>query len=262
MVTLKPSESYVRKLVEEKVRIDGRNFDQFREIKIETGVIENAEGSARVRIGNTMVIAGIKADVHEPYPDTPNEGFIVVDCEMVPFASPEYEPGPPSPESVELARVVDRGIRESGSINTEKLCLIPGELVWGIHIDLHVLDNDGNLIDAAALAAIAALLTAKLPLYDPDTKKAVYGKHGEKLPMKDRPVEVTIGKIGTTLMIDTNAEEEAALDARITIATNEDGNICAIQKGGNGYFTTNELEAAVDLAIAKGAELRAMLPSL
>lgn len=262
MVTLKPSESYVRKLIEEKVRIDGRAFDQLRQIQIETGIIASAEGSARVRIGNSTVIAGIKADVHEPYPDTPNEGFLIVDCEMVPFASPDFEPGPPSPEAVELARVVDRGIRESGSIDTEKLCLVPGELVWGVHIDLHVLDNDGNLIDAAALAAIAALLTARLPEYDPKTKKAVYGKLADRLPMADRPVEVTIGKIGATLLVDTNAEEEGALDARITIATNEDGNMCAIQKGGNGYFTTSELEAAVDLAIAKGGELRALLPSL
>ncbi len=262
MVTLKPSESYVRKLIEDKMRIDGRSFDQFREIQIETGIIMNSEGSARVRIGNTMVVAGVKAEVREPFPDTPNEGFLIIDAEFVPLASPDFEPGPPAPESVELARVVDRGIRESHSIDTEALCIKPGELVWGIHIDLHILDHDGNLIDAASLAAISALLTANLPEYDIEKKQIQYGKVSGKLKMKDTPIEVTIGKIGSTLLIDTTAEEETALDARVTIATNEEGRLCAIQKGGNGYFTTTELEAAVDLAIAKGKELRALVPAL
>jgi exosome complex component RRP42 len=262
MMTLKPAESYVRKLVEDKMRIDGRSFDQFRQIQVETGVIANAEGSARVRIGNTMVIAGIKAEVREPFPDTPNEGYLVIDAEFVPLASPDFEPGPPAPESIELARVVDRGIRESHSIDTAALCITPGELVWGVHIDLHVLDHDGNLIDAAALAAIAALLTAKLPEYDMEKKQIQYGKWKDKLKMKDRPVEVTIGKIGSTLLIDTTSEEETALDARITIATNTKGNLCAIQKGGNGFFTTAELETAVDMAVEKGKELRKLLPAL
>lgn len=262
MISMKPSESYIKKLVEDKMRIDGRGFDQFRQIKIETGIITNSEGSARVKIGNSVVVAGVKADVHEPYPDTPNEGFLIVDCELMPFASPEFEPGPPSPEAIEIARVVDRGIRESGSIDTEKLCITPGELVWGVHIDLHVLDHDGNLIDAAGLAALAALLTAKMPELDAEKKHATYGKLAGKLPMKDRPIPVTINKIGSTLLIDTSAEEETGLDARITITTNTEGNLCAIQKGGNGFFTTAELETAVDLAIAKGKELRKLLPPL
>lgn len=261
MVTLKPAESYIRKLIDEGARIDGRGPDQFRQITLDTGVIRNAEGSARVTIGNTQVIAGVKLDVHEPYPDTPNEGFLVIDCELVPLASPDFEPGPPSPKAVELARVVDRGIRESESIDTKKLCITPGELVWAVHIDIHVLDHDGNLIDAGALAAIAALLTTKMPGYDAGTKQLVREANGKPLPMTDRPVEVTVGEIGSTLLIDTNLEEEEALDARVTFGTNADGKICAVQKGGRGFFTTAELLAAVDMAISKADELRALLPA-
>ena len=69
----------------------------------------------------------------------------------------------PSPQSIELGRVVDRGIRESGCIDMEALCIVPGEKVWGVMIDIHVLSDGGNIFDACGLAAIAALRTAVVP---------------------------------------------------------------------------------------------------
>ncbi|MEM5804572.1 MAG: RNA-binding protein, partial [Candidatus Aenigmatarchaeota archaeon] len=104
---------YIKKMMEDsKVRLDGRSFDQFREVSIETNVVTSAEGSARVKIGNSLVLAGVKMDVMEPYPDTPDEGNLVVDAELLPIASPDFEPGPPDEHAIEIARVVDRGIRE------------------------------------------------------------------------------------------------------------------------------------------------------
>jgi exosome complex component RRP42 len=254
---LKASENYVRKLVEEGMRIDNRKFDEFREIKIETDVIKTAEGSARVLFGNSHILVGIKMSVGEPFPDTPDEGMLVVNAELVPVASPTFEPGPPNENAIELARVVDRGIRESQCIDLEKLCIEEGKEVWMINIDIHVLDHDGNLIDAAALGAIAALLKAKMPKYE--DKKVIYTEHERKIPIKDKPIAVTVAKISNKLLVDSNLEEEIALDARITISTNEKGEICAIQKGGTGFFTTEELEKAADLSILKGKELRKLL---
>lgn len=256
------TENYIKKLIETNLRIDGRAFDQFRQTQIETDFIGTAEGSARVLIGNTQVIAGVKMDVIEPYPDTPNEGSLVVDCELVPLASPEFEPGPPNEEAVEIARVVDRGIRESHCIDFEKLCITPGELAWTVHIDVHIIDHDGNLIDAAALAAISALLTARIPKLDTNNKPVrVMSKEGQALlPMRDKPVEITIGKINSTFLVDGNLDEETAFDARLTLAVNSAGNLCAAQKGGKGWFTTDELLKAADIAIEKAEELRKLLP--
>lgn len=254
---LKASENYVRKLIEEGMRIDERKFDEFREIKIETDVIQKAEGSARVLLGNTNVLVGIKMSTAEPFPDTPNEGVLIVNAELVPVASPTFDPGPPDEESIELARVVDRGIRESKCIDLEELCIEEGKKAWNVNVDIHVLDHDGNLIDASALAAIAALKTAQIPKYE--NEKVVYEEHVGKVPVRDVPIAVTIAKISNKLLIDTNLEEESALDARITIATNNEGNICAVQKGGTGFFTTEELKQAADLSIMKGNELRKLI---
>jgi exosome complex component RRP42 len=254
---LKASENYVRKLIEEGMRVNERNFDEFREVKVETNVIKKAEGSASVFIGNTRVLAGIKMSTAEPFADTPNEGVLIVNAELDPIASPTFDPGPPDEESIELARVVDRGIRESKCIDLEKLCIEQGKKVWNINVDIHILDHDGNLIDAASLAAIAALSTARIPKLVEE--KIVFGEYEGKVPMRDTPIEVTVTKISNKLLVDPDLQEESALDARITIATNNNGDICAIQKGGVGYFTTDEIKQAADLSIVKGKELRALI---
>ena len=112
---------HINNSLKEDVRLDGRKKEEFRKIEIETGVIKTAEGSARVKCGNTEVIAGVKLDVGEPFPDIPDEGVLMVGAELLPLSNPEFESGPPSTESIEVARVIDRGIRESQAIDTKKL---------------------------------------------------------------------------------------------------------------------------------------------
>ena len=97
-------------------------------------------------------------------------------AELRPHCRQKYEPGPPSPQSIELGRVVDRGIRESGCIDLESLCVIPGESVYGVMVDIHVVNDSGNIFDASALAAIAALRTTIVPASKFDT--------GEDHPLK------------------------------------------------------------------------------
>lgn len=254
---MKASENYVKKLVEESLRVDARKFDEYRPIEIETNVIKTAEGSARVKIGNSHVLVGIKLSVGEPFPDIPDEGVLVVNTELVPVASPTFEPGPPNEDAVEIARVIDRGIRESKCIDVEKLCIEPEKKVWMINVDVHVLDHDGNLIDAGGLGAIAALLNAKIPKYEND--KVNYEEYEKQLNISDIPIPVTIAKISDKLLVDPNLEEENAMSARITVTTNKNGDICALQKGGEGFFTTEEIEKAIDLSVLKGKEIRKML---
>jgi exosome complex component RRP42 len=254
---LKASDSYVRKLAEEGLRVDSRRFDEFRPIKVEKGVIKNAEGSARVIIGNTHVLVGVKMSVGEPFPDAPNEGVLIVNAELSPVASPTFEPGPPNENSIEMARVIDRGIRESNCIDMEALCIKEGEEVWMVNVDIHVLDFDGNLIDAGSIGAMAALMDVKIPKYE-DGKINTEESTG-KMPLRDNIIEVTTVKISDKLLLDPTVEEESAIDARITLAINEAGNICAAQKGGNGYFTKDEITKAIDLSILKSNEIRNMI---
>jgi len=250
-------ENYALELIQNGKRIDERKFEEFREISVETGVVSTAEGSARVKLGETEVLAGVKLNIGTPFGDTPEEGTLMVNAEFTPLASPDFEAGPPSEDAVELARVVDRGIRESDTIDLKKLAITPGEKVWVVFIDIHIINNGGNILDAAALAAIAALHNAKIPKIEED--KVVRGEFSGNLPVLYKPINISVCKIGNEFILDPTIEEENVLDARLSISVRDDDKICALQKQGRKELLFNDVEKMLDLAIAKTKEIRGRL---
>jgi exosome complex component RRP42 len=255
----KVRQKQIAQLIETGKRLDGRGLTDYREMKIEQGLIEKAEGSARIHLGKTQILVGVKVEIGAPFPDTPNDGVLTVNAELVPLASPNFEPGPPDENSIELARIVDRGIRESKAVDNEKLCIEPGKKVFVVFVDVYVLNHDGNLIDAAALAAVSALLNTKMPNYEVKDGEVKIKQGYTPLPLKSHPITITIAKIGQKLVVDPGLEEEQVMDARISMALNAEGNICAIQKGGSGYFTPQQILEASKLAQEKAVELRKTL---
>lgn len=240
-------------------RLDGRALDQYREIKLQVGLIEKANGSAIVSLGNTQVIAGVKISTGPPFPDTPDKGLLVVNAEVLPLASAYAEAGPPDEDAIELARVVDRGVRESEMIDLSKLCIIQGKVVYSIFVDVNILNVDGNLFDATSYAVVAALRTSKMPMLVADGEKISNTGEMIPLPINKTPVSVTIARIGNTLILDPTAEEEAVMDARLTLTTDDYGNICAGQKGNPGTLTPSQIMEAAEMAIRKGSEIRRIL---
>jgi len=239
------------------VRLDGRKLDDYREVSVEYGISKSAEGSARVIIGDTEVLAGVKLSIATPYPDTADQGSLMVDAQLLPLSSPEFETGPPSINAIETARVVDRGIREAGAIDVKKLCIEVGEKVWMVSIDVCTINDGGNVLDAAGLAAIAALQDAKFPAYD--GTEIDYKTHtDEKLPLEKHPIPVTVYKLGNILFVDPTTEEQDAYDARLTVTTT-DGIICSLQKGGDATLSIDEIKTMVDLGVKKAGELRKKL---
>jgi len=79
------------------------------------------------------------------------------------------------------------------------------------------------------------------------------------LSVKNHPVAVTFAKINDKLLVDPWLEEEQVMDARITITTDKDGNICALQKGGYGFFSTQQILEAAKIAKEKAEELRKLV---
>ena len=242
--------NFIYQLAERGKRLDNRAFDEYRPITVETGAVDTAEGSARVHIGQTDVLVGVKIGFGEPFPDTPNKGVLTTNAELIPLASPTFESGPPRVGSIELARVVDRGIRESGTIDLEKLCVTEGEKVWIVFIDIHILDYDGNLFDASALGALVALTDTVIP-----ASKFEAGDDF-KLPILHYPVAVTTVKIENSLLVDPGLGEENVANARLTVTTDENGDIRAMQKGLSDCFTVEETRKIIAKAISKAQENR------
>ena len=242
-------------------RLDGRSFDQQRPLEIEIDVIKKANGSARVKLGDSEVIAGIKVETGEPFEGLENKGALIVTAEVLPIASPHVEPGPPDEEVVELARVVDRGVRESEMVDLEQLVLVPGKIVYTIFVDCSVVNVDGNLFDATSYAVVAALLSAKLPILEMQDGKVVDTGKTRDMPITTIPISITAARIGEAVLIDPSSEEEGTMDARITITTSDAG-FCAVQKGYTGSFTVDQLKRAAETARIKGQEVRAKLKEL
>lgn len=243
-------------------RLDGRDLDQIRPIEIEVGLIKKANGSARVKLGNTEVVAGVKVETGEPFEGLENKGALILSAEVLPTASPYIEPGPPDEETVELARVVDRGIRESEMLDLTKLVLISGEIVYVIFVDCSVINADGNLFDATSYAVVSALLDSKLPVFEIRDRKVVDTGEKQNPPITTLPVSITAVRIGDSIILDPTAEEEACMDSRITITSNSDHNFAAIQKGSTGAFTVEQLKRAAATARIKGEEIRVKIMEL
>ena len=123
----------------------------------------------------------------------------------------------------------------------------------GVFIDLYILDNCGNLTDAASLAAMAALSTAKIPKYEEG--KLVREDFSGKLELKDTVVTTTFEKIGGKLVVDATSEEEAASNGRFTIATAENNKVAACQKSKMAGFSEIEFMEILDIAFEKHCEL-------
>ncbi|MEM2021541.1 MAG: exosome complex protein Rrp42 [Zestosphaera sp.] len=252
-------------LAKKGVRADGRGLEEFRELKITTEYLPKAEGSALVKLGDTQVLVGVKLELGSPYSDAPDEGVLVVSAEFVPTASPAFEPGPPDENAIELARVIDRVLREYGVIDTSKLVVIPGRKVWVVWIDIYVLDHGGNLVDASSIATLAALLTAKVPKHTLTEGELIHVDRSiasGPLPIVRRALTVSVGKLGDSLIIDPTLEEEGVITSKLIIGVSEDGMIAGLQKSGDGYLTLQEIENAVSLALKKGAELIAKINEL
>jgi len=247
---------YILKLIDSGKRLDDRKLDEFRKIQIEKEIIQKAEGSARVKIGKTDVIAGVKMELNEPYSDMPDSGILRTEAEFTPIASEDFLPGPPDEDAIELARIVDRGIRESDAIDLEKLCIKEGEKVWGVCVDIRIINHDGNLIDASALAAMAALKTTKIPKIKDD--KIEREEFSGKLSLKHIPITISVGKVNSKLIIDPVIQEEKILDCLLTVSTREDGKICAMQKGENP-LNVEEINKIIDFAVKKEKDLRKLI---
>ncbi|MFW9986550.1 MAG: exosome complex protein Rrp42 [Candidatus Odinarchaeota archaeon] len=248
-------------LLREGKRIDGRGFDEVRPITIKQGLISKAEGSSEAWLGQSRVIAGVKIQVGTPFPDTPDEGVVITSAELSPIASPVFELGPPKEDAIELARVVDRGIRHSSSIDRKSLCIKSGEHVYMVLVDLYVLADHGNLIDTASLAAITALIDTKVPKVNvSEDGTAEILEETTPFEMSDPPLTITFAKIDDALIVDPSLEEEQVMDGRLSIAIDGDDTISSMQKQGSVPFTYQEVIEAVERASKIVKKMRKQLP--
>ncbi|KAJ2383599.1 3'-5'-exoribonuclease, partial [Coemansia sp. RSA 2603] len=144
--------AFVLEALSKGLRVDGRGIYDYRALRILFGP---ASGMAEVHLGQTRVLARVTCEVVRPSADRPTEGTVQFTSELGTLAAPHLDRS--VGQEVTLARMLERVLRQSRAVDTEALCIVAGEQVWAVRVDLHFLDHAGNLVDAACLAAVAAL---------------------------------------------------------------------------------------------------------
>jgi exosome complex component RRP42 len=249
--------NYLINNLKKEERIDGRGLWDYRDWTIKQDVIASAEGSADVTLGGTRVITGLKYEVGEPFPDLPNEGVCTIMAELLPLASPLFERGPPDEQSIELARVVDRGIRHADCVQTKKLCIKESKAVYILFVDMYVINYSGNLIDAGGISSLVTLISSHLPegVWKDDhvewTGKYLTGKS----IINELPMVLSFGKIDDIIFLDPSLPEELICDGRLSIAVTEK-KITSIQKSGAATFSIDEITMLGKKAMEIGNKLR------
>ena len=239
----------ILKSLERGIRIDERKLDEYRPLNITLGYAGKADGSALVRLGDTLVLAGTKLEIDEPYPDTPNQGNLIVNVELLPLAYETFEPGPPDENSIELARVVDRSLRDSKAVDLSRLVIVPGKKVWTLWVDVYVLDYGGNVLDASTISAVAAIYNTRLPRVEINGDEIkVLPERTDVTPLAFPVVTVTVAKIGNYIIVDPSLEEESISDAKLSVSYTPDLRIVGMQKTLGGSINFDEVLQMEEIA--------------
>ncbi|XP_066487886.1 exosome complex component RRP45 [Tiliqua scincoides] len=253
---------FLLRAIEERKRLDGRQCYDYRNIRISFG---SDHGCCIVELGKTRVLGQVSCELVAPKPNRATEGILFFNLELSPMASPAFEPGRQSELLIKLNRLLERCLRNSKCIDTESLCVVAGEKVWQIRVDLHLLNHNGNIIDAASIAAIAALCHFRRPdvsvqgeevmLYTPEERDPV------PLSIHHMPICVSFAffQEGTYLLVDPSEQEERVMDGLLVIAMNKHREICTIQSSGGIMLLKDQVLRCSKITGVKVAEITELI---
>ncbi|ESK94844.1 exosome component 8 [Moniliophthora roreri MCA 2997] len=258
---------YLERFLAERVRPDGRAGDEWRDIDINVGSISTANGSALVRMGNTTVVCGVKAEIAEPELDKPNDGFLVPNIDLPAICSSKFKPGPPSEEAQVLSERLNDALVESKIIPRESLCIHPSKYVWALYVDATCINYDGNAFDAALLAMVSALKNTILPeaTYDETTGRTVC-YHPDSKVHRGRRLEIDEGRLpiglsfgvfeGTHILADPTSFEEPLLDTMISVIIDSKGLLNSVNQAGVGALNTGSAKDGMEVEANQDALLQ------
>jgi exosome complex component RRP41 len=221
------SKTNKKEILKDGKRLDGRNFDELRSIKITASVLKNADGSAYIEWGNNKVLAAVYGpkEVMPKHLTDPSKAIIKCRYSMAPFSNLEdHGRSAPSRRSIEISKVIKEAFE-----NVVLLGEFPGS---EIDIFIEILQGDGGTRAAGLTAASVALASAGIP-------------------MKDLIYAVSVGRIGENVAIDFNMIEDNYSDSDMPIAIAPRNNdIVLLQM--DGGLTRSQFSKAVQMAIDAG----------
>ena len=212
------------KLIDKKgLRLDGRKLDELRPIKIEVGVLSNADGSAYIEQGKNKILAAVfgPKELHPKHLALPDRMVLRCRYHMAPFSVQERKSPAPSRREIELSKVIREALEPSIFLEYYPRT--------GIDVFVEVLQADGGTRCASITAASLALADAGIP-------------------MRDLVVACAAGKVDDTIVLDLTDVEDKADGADVPLALMPNLNAITLLQM-DGTLTLEEFEKAVNLAL-------------
>ncbi|XP_072106494.1 exosome complex component RRP42 [Mobula birostris] len=233
---------YVMYGVQDDLRIDGRGCEDYRHMEVETDVVSNTSGSARMKIGHTDILVGIKAEMGMPKLERPNEGFLefFVDCSA--NATPKFEGRGGEDLGTDIANTLYRVFDNGSSLDLKTLCITPRQHCWILYVDVLLLECGGNLFDAISIAVKAALHNTRIPkvrvLENDEGSKEIELLDDPydciRLNVENVPCIITLSKIGHRHVVDATSQEETCCMASLLVSVTNKGTLTCFRKIGGG----------------------------
>lgn len=291
------------------LRLDGRAPSEARPIRLSFCRCHN-RAECTVQLGNgTRSAASVRAElVPPPNADRPNDGQVKFGVEVGPIGCMGYENTMPISnyavgdavdggqvgsggggdvpyiqrlKSNRILRLLERTLLIGGSVDAEALCVQSGVWVWRLHVDVSLLDDGGNAMDACVLAAVAALRHYRLPEVSigGDSDDVSSPAHQETniihsddreptpLPLHHTPLTSTFAlfadETGTTTavsaLLDPYDREELACDGLLTWSYNKYGEMCCLDFPGGCELRPRQLMASSNLGKRRCIEICELL---
>ena len=212
------------KLIDKKgIRGDGRKADELRSLKLQVGVLSNADGSAYIEHGKNKILAAAfgPREMHPKHLSQPDRMVLRCRYHMAPFAVPERKSPAPSRREVELSKVIKESLEPALFLE-----LYPRT---GVDVFVEVLQADGGTRCASITAAALAIADAGVP-------------------MRDLVVACAAGKIDDTIVLDLYDVEDKLGSADVPVAYMPNLNAVTLLQM-DGVLSSSELEKAVNMAM-------------
>ncbi|EJD01703.1 uncharacterized protein FOMMEDRAFT_88508 [Fomitiporia mediterranea MF3/22] len=259
--------TYLERFLNEGFRPDGREVADFRDVSVNVGSISTADGSSLVRLGDTTIVCGVKAEIAEPELDSPELGFIVPNLDLPAICSPKFKPGPPADEAQVLSERLYDALISSETVSLPSLCIHPRKAVWVLYVDATCINFDGNVFDAALLAMIAALKNTRLPkaTFDEETGRTTCSrKEKTALQILRTPLAISFGIFDSThILADPSSFEEPLLNTSYTVIIDEKDELVSVQQAGASTSSVQDsMLNCIAAARKRRKELGAIIDSL
>jgi len=221
-------------------RIDGRQLDEIRELKIKRKYISHTEGSVFIEAGNTRIICTATVeDKVPPFLKGRGTGWITAEYDMIPRSAPArilrpQVTGRTSGRTHEIQRLIGRALR--CAVDLKKL----GErTIW---IDCDVIEADGSTRTTSITGSFVALFDCLHVLVD---QKVL-----NEMPISNFIAAASVGIVNDEIMADLNFAEDSAAQVDMNVVMDSSGKLIEIQASAEGYpFYREEFNKLLDFAV-------------